>query len=53
MKDRKQLEYKEAKGLLEVIRDYSYALGLLDDYDYKRLKVKRTSDVVNLINKNN
>jgi len=43
MKDRKQLEYKEAIGLLEVISDYSYALGLLDDYDYKRLKISKTS----------
>ncbi len=43
MKDRKQLEYKEVMGLLEVISDYNYALGLLDDYDYKRLKISRTS----------
>jgi len=43
MKDRKQLEYREAMGLLEVINDYNYALGLLDDYDYKRLKISRTS----------
>ncbi len=43
MKDRKQLEYKEAMGLLEVISDYNYALGLLDDYDYKRLKITKTS----------
>ena len=43
MKDRKQLEYREAMGLLEVISDYNYALGLLDDYDYKRLKVSQTS----------
>lgn len=43
MKDRKQLEYKEAMGLIEVINDYNYALGLLDDYDYKRLKIAKTS----------
>ena len=43
MKGRKQLEYKEAMGLLEVISDYSYALELLDDYDYKRLKISQTS----------
>ena len=43
IKDRKQLEYKEAVGLLEVISDYNYALGLLDDYDYKRLKISQTS----------
>lgn len=43
MKDRKQLEHKEAMGLLEVISDYNYALGLLDDYDYKKLKISHTS----------
>ncbi len=43
MKDRKQLEYKEAMGLLEVISDYNYALGLLDDYDNKRLKISQIS----------
>ena len=43
MKDRKQPEYKEAMGLLEVISDYNYALGLLDDYDYKRLKISHIS----------
>lgn len=43
VKDKKQLEYKEAIGLLEVISDYNYALGLLDDYDYKKLKISHTS----------
>jgi prophage maintenance system killer protein/prophage antirepressor-like protein len=43
LKDRKQLGHEEAMGLLEVVSDYSYALGLLDDYDYKRLKVSQTS----------
>lgn len=43
IKNRKSLEYKEAMGLLEVINDYNYALGLLDDYDYKRLKISGTS----------
>lgn len=43
MKDKKQLEYKEAMGLLEVISDYNYALGILDDYDYKKLKISHTS----------
>ncbi|MFH1507030.1 MAG: virulence protein RhuM/Fic/DOC family protein, partial [Candidatus Omnitrophota bacterium] len=43
IKEHKQLEYKEAIGLLEVISDYNYALGLLDDYDYKRLKLGKTS----------
>ncbi len=39
MKDKKQLEYKEALGLLEVINDYNYALSLLDAYDNKKIKV--------------
>jgi prophage maintenance system killer protein len=43
VKDKKQLEYREALGLLEVISDYNYALGLLDDYDNKRLAISRTS----------
>ncbi len=43
IKGRKQLEYKEAMGLLEVISDYNYALELLDDYDYKRLRISQTS----------
>lgn len=45
MKDRKQLKYKEAMGLLEIISDYNYALDILDDYDYKRLKIAKTSKV--------
>lgn len=43
MKDKKQLGHKEALGLIEVINDYNYALGLLDDYDYKRLKISQVS----------
>lgn len=42
-KDKKQLEYTEALGLIEVISGYNYALALLDDYDYKRLKILKTS----------
>lgn len=40
VKTRKPLEYREAMGLLDVIRDYSRALGLLDDYDHGRVAVK-------------
>ncbi|HNX82696.1 MAG TPA: RhuM family protein [Candidatus Omnitrophota bacterium] len=43
IKARKQLAYPEATGLLDVISDYSYALGLLDDYDHKRLTIAQTS----------
>jgi prophage maintenance system killer protein len=42
-KDKKKLGYREALGLIEVIRDYNYALDLLDDYDYKRLTISKTS----------
>lgn len=43
VKIRKPLEYGEAMGLLDVIRDYSRALGLLDDYDHNRVAVKGVS----------
>jgi prophage maintenance system killer protein len=43
VKSRKPLEYREAMGLLDVIRDYSRALGLLDDYDNGRVAVKVVS----------
>lgn len=40
VKASKPLEYREAMGLLDVIRDYSRAMGLLDDYDHNRIAVK-------------
>jgi len=43
VKASKPLEYQEAMGLLDVIRDYSRALGLLDDYDNNRVVVKGVS----------
>lgn len=43
VKERKPLEYREAMGLLDVIHDYSRALGLLDDYDHGRMAVKCVS----------
>lgn len=42
-KTARALDYKEATGLLDVIENYSYALGLLDDYDRKKLSVSHTS----------
>jgi prophage maintenance system killer protein len=42
-KEAKELNYREAIGLLDIIRDYSYALDLLDDYDNGRLKVTGTT----------
>ncbi|MFH1198782.1 MAG: RhuM family protein [Candidatus Omnitrophota bacterium] len=38
MKERKDLDYKEALGLIEVINDYNYALELLDDYSLVSLR---------------
>lgn len=39
----KELERDEATGLLHVIRDYSYALDLLDQYDHQQLEVCHTT----------
>ncbi len=38
--ERKALTSEEAKGLFEVIRDYSYGLDVLDDYDHGRTQIK-------------
>lgn len=43
VKSSKPLEYREAMGLLDVIRDYSRAMGLLDDYDHGRVTVRGVS----------
>lgn len=37
---RKELTGEEARGLFEVIRDYSYGLDILDDYDHGRTRIK-------------
>lgn len=37
---RKALTSDEAAGLFEVIRDYSYGLDVLDDYDHGRIQIK-------------
>ena len=37
---RRALTSDEAKGLFEVIRDYSYGLDVLDDYDHGRAEIK-------------
>ena len=41
---RKEPDHTEALGLLAVISDYNYALGLLDDYDRKRVGISDTSE---------
>lgn len=38
--ERKALTGDEAKALFEVIRDYSYGLDILDDYDHGRTKIR-------------
>ena len=39
----KTLSNDESKGLLKIISDYSYALDILDKYDYQKLEIKNTS----------
>lgn len=41
--DYKELTNDESKGLLKIISDYSYALDILDQYDYQTLKIIETS----------
>ena len=40
--DQKVLTSDEAEGLIKVITDYTYALDILDQYDYQRLQIKDT-----------
>lgn len=42
-KNAKELSYDENKGLLDIIADYSYALDILDQYDYQKLKISDTT----------
>ncbi len=39
----KELSNDESKGLLKIISNYSYALGILDSYDYQTLKIENIS----------
>ena len=39
----KELSSDESKGLLKIISDYSYALEILDRYDYNTLRIENTS----------
>lgn len=41
--NRKELSGEESVGLLKIILDYSYALDILDQYDYQSLKIQETS----------
>ena len=40
----KELSTDEATGLLRVVTDYTYALDILDKYDYQQLIVEKTTD---------
>lgn len=40
----KALSGIETKGLLDIIADYSYALDILDQYDYQTLKITATTE---------
>jgi prophage maintenance system killer protein len=39
-----ELSAEEAKGLLKVISDYTYALNTLDRYDYQSLAIEETTE---------
>ncbi len=41
--ENKKLSNDESKGLLKIISDYSYALDILDQYDYQTLSIDHTS----------
>ena len=43
LSERKALTSDETKGLFEVIRDYSYGLDVLDDYDHGRTQIKSST----------
>ncbi len=43
LSQRKVLTSDEVTGLFEVIRDYSYGLDVLDDYDHGRVEIKVAS----------
>ena len=40
--NQKELSHTEAKGILNLIQDYTLALDLLDDYDHQRLSLSQT-----------
>ncbi len=41
--ERQELTTDESVGLLKIISEYSYALEILDQYDYQTLKIENTS----------
>lgn len=41
--ENQSVQIEEAKELMKVVSDYSYALQLLDDYDHQRINLKTTT----------
>ena len=41
--ENQKVELDEAKGLLKVISDYTYALTILDEYDHQEVKLRDTT----------
>ncbi len=41
--EQKKLTNEESEGLLKIVSDYTYALDVLDQYDYHNLKISDTS----------
>jgi len=42
--NQKKLTLDESEGLLKIITDYAFALDILDQYDYQKLKISDTSE---------
>ncbi len=42
--ERRDLSGDEAKALLHVVKDYTYALNLLDDYDHQKVVIADTTE---------
>jgi prophage maintenance system killer protein len=42
--NQKKLTSDESEGLLKIITDYAYALDILDQYDYQKLKISDTTE---------
>jgi len=38
-----EITQEQARGIIEVVTDYAYALDILDQYDFKKLSLKRTT----------
>jgi len=42
--ENQEIQIDEAKGLLKVIADYTFALNLLDDYDHQKVEMKELTN---------